>query len=92
MQLRSCVQHTVSLFLLSTTCLRAQKPHPELDIHYGRESNQTLDLYLPAKKAFTTVAYTYGGGGIREAARARHRSPRSWCISDTAPGTAQAPI
>jgi acetyl esterase/lipase len=62
MQLRSGVRHTMSLLLLSAALLPAQPPPPELDIHYGPESNQTLDLYLPANKAFTTVVYTYGGG------------------------------
>ena len=56
------VPHTVFVLLLSAACLPAQQPPPEPDIHYGRESNQTLDLYLPAGKAFTTVVYTYGGG------------------------------
>jgi acetyl esterase/lipase len=62
MQLPSRVQRTMFVFLLGATCLPAQQTQPELDIHYGRESNQTLDLYLPAKKGFTTVVYTYGGG------------------------------
>jgi len=49
--------------LFSAFCLTAQQtPLAELDIHYARESVQTLDLYLPAKKGFSTLVYTYGGG------------------------------
>jgi acetyl esterase/lipase len=33
------------------------------DIAYGKDSpSQTLDLYVPAKKGFATIVYTYGGG------------------------------
>jgi acetyl esterase/lipase len=50
--------------LLSVAYAMAQQPPPaELDIHYGTASEkQVLDLFVPAKKEFATIVYTYGGG------------------------------
>jgi len=40
-----------------------QLPSVELDIAYSADTDsQKLDLYLPAKKDFATIVYTYGGG------------------------------
>lgn len=53
------------LFLLfSSLCVSAQKlPSVELDVSYKEGGTvQKLDLYLPAKKGFPTIVYTYGGG------------------------------
>jgi acetyl esterase/lipase len=51
---------TAILLLALAAALPAQKV--ELDIPYGKDAKQTLDLYLPARKDFATVVYTYGGG------------------------------
>lgn len=32
------------------------------DLAYGQENAQRLDLYLPAKDAFSTVVFFHGGG------------------------------
>lgn len=56
------VRSVTILFFFGLPGLPAQRPYTELDIHYGRGSNQTLDLYLPASRGFTTIVYTYGGG------------------------------
>jgi acetyl esterase/lipase len=48
------------LLLALAAALPAQKV--ELDIPYGADPKQTLDLYLPARQDFATVVYTYGGG------------------------------
>jgi hypothetical protein len=61
MLLRLRVRRAIILFFLGLPGLAAQPPHTKLDIHYARGSNQTLDLYLPAGKAFTPIVYTYGG-------------------------------
>ena len=38
-------------------------PPPEIDIHYDSASpSEVLDLFVPAKKGFATIIYTYGGG------------------------------
>ncbi|HKE04717.1 MAG TPA: hypothetical protein VKE91_11690, partial [Blastocatellia bacterium] len=43
--------------------LAQQLPSVELDIAYGADTDsQKLDSYLPAKKGFATIVYTYGGG------------------------------
>jgi len=53
----------LALLLLTATTILAQAPPPELDIHYAAESpSQVLDLFVPAKKGFATIVYTYGGG------------------------------
>jgi acetyl esterase/lipase len=50
--------------LIGAACAMAQQPPPaELDIHYATASEkQVLDLFVPAKKGFATIVYTYGGG------------------------------
>jgi acetyl esterase/lipase len=52
------------LVLIGAVCATAQQAPPtELDIHYGTGSEkQVLDLFVPAKKGFATIVYTYGGG------------------------------
>jgi acetyl esterase/lipase len=52
------------LVLIGAACAMAQQTPPtELDIHYGTASEkQILDLFVPAKKGFATIVYTYGGG------------------------------
>jgi acetyl esterase/lipase len=62
MLLRLGVRRAIILFFFGLAGLPAQPPQTEFDIHYARGSNQTLDLYLPAGKGFTTIVYTYGGG------------------------------
>jgi acetyl esterase/lipase len=41
-----------------------QEPLPsvEKDVAYGGSDEQMLDLYLPGRKGFMTVVFTYGGG------------------------------
>jgi len=56
------VRRAIILFLFGLAALPAQPPRTEFDIHYAHGSNQTLDLYLPPSKGFTTIVYTYGGG------------------------------
>jgi acetyl esterase/lipase len=51
---------TAVLLLAFAAALPAQKV--ELDIPYGKDPKQTIDLYLPARKDFATIVYTYGGG------------------------------
>jgi acetyl esterase/lipase len=60
----ACIRTSTFLILFSAVCAVSQQPTAaELDIHYGKESDaQVLDLYFPAKKGFSTVVYTYGGG------------------------------
>ncbi len=42
---------------------RARLPAVEKDVPYAEGGDQhKLDLYLPAKKGFATVVFTYGGG------------------------------
>jgi acetyl esterase/lipase len=42
---------------------QAERPALEKDIAYTDGTDQQkLDLYLPAKKGFTTIVFTYGGG------------------------------
>lgn len=48
------------LLLAFAAALPAQRV--ELDIRYGSDPKQTLDLYLPARQDFATIVYTYGGG------------------------------
>ncbi len=55
------------LLLLITVALAPtpaqQVSSVELDIAYGKDADsQKLDLYLPAKKGFATIVYTYGSG------------------------------
>jgi hypothetical protein len=39
------------------------RPAVEKDMAYAEGSDQQqLDLYLPQKKGFTTIVFTYGGG------------------------------
>ena len=37
-------------------------PPPLLDVVYGEEPEQLLDLHLPAGRGFATVVFVYGGG------------------------------
>jgi acetyl esterase/lipase len=48
------------LILAVAPVLPAQKV--ELDVPYGKDPKQTLDLYVPARRSFATIVYTYGGG------------------------------
>ncbi len=63
MRLKAFAFSPVLLALIAQAGAFAQQRPPELDIHYGKESDsQILDLYLPSTKGFSTVVYTYGGG------------------------------
>jgi acetyl esterase/lipase len=55
--------------VVSGACQDARTPEKpsvsatvENDIAYGGAEEQKLDLYLPARRGFTTVVFTYGGG------------------------------
>ncbi|MSR63413.1 MAG: alpha/beta hydrolase [Planctomycetes bacterium] len=53
---------TLCLALFQQPAATPSAPAPLLDLHYGENEKQVLDLYLPAKKDFPTVVFTYGGG------------------------------
>ena len=49
--------------IVSSAALGQQATSVAPDIAYGKDSpSQTIDLYVPARKGFATVVYTYGGG------------------------------
>ncbi|NOT30387.1 MAG: alpha/beta hydrolase [Planctomycetes bacterium] len=50
------------LALFQQPAATAIAPALLLDQPYGEHEKQVLDLYLPAKKDFPTVVFTYGGG------------------------------
>jgi acetyl esterase/lipase len=62
--IKLCGPLLTALILISAARPVAQSTAPvEQDIRYAKDADsQVLDLYLPAKKNFTTIVYTYGGG------------------------------